>query len=439
MESAIITALIIFFLILPPLLSAWYEVWIIAAAAALAMASKFLLAWKKQHLTNPAAVGLVLVSVLFYFFPDLGYFQSTWWIGKPELFIPLLLAGSVVVYKIRKWTPVVTFLSLAFVLFIFEEWRFDGVSSTELAGFWWSGPSLFLAFFMLTEPFTMPPSKRLQIGYGAVTAFLSQTTLFAPFRITPELALVVANALYYPSTLRQKLILPLARIREVATGTFEFSFQKPINLRFRAGQYLEWMLPHTKPDNRGTRRYFTISSAPADPLIQIVVRFGEHMSSFKQALLAMKNGETIIASQLAGDFVLPANTKHPVACIAGGIGVTPFLSQIDHMQVSNVPKHDMVLLYCNNTRSDIAYKDWLQSSAGTMPLRVVHVLAKEKVPGFEHGYLTAEIITRQVPDYASRVWYLSGPPGMVNAYSKLLRELGVSRFSIHRDFFPGLA
>jgi ferredoxin-NADP reductase len=292
---------------------------------------------------------------------------------------------------------------------------------------------------MLTEPFTMPPTKRLQVGYGVLVGFLSQTIMFAEyFPMTPELALVIGNAVFFASTMKRKLVLPLAHVRTVAKETYEFAFQKPLTLRFRAGQYLEWMLPHKDADNRGVRRYFTIASAPSDPLLRITVRIGEGCSSFKRALKELKTGDEVIASQLAGDFVLPADSSK-IAMVAGGIGITPFLSQVDHMQVGNVQKHDSVLFYCNNTAAEIAYHDRLQAATAAMPFKLIHVLAKEEIAPYEHGFLTADIIKKHAPDYLARTWYLSGPPGMVNAYTKLLRGMGVKRRSIKKDFFPGLA
>jgi ferredoxin-NADP reductase/Na+-translocating ferredoxin:NAD+ oxidoreductase RnfD subunit len=438
-ESAFITALILFFLIIPAQLSDIGSSWVIALVTFVAILSKFVFAWRKQHIANPAAIGVVLVALAYSVFPIPGYFESTWWIGRIELFVPLLIAGVAVVTKIRKWTPVLSFLAVAFVVYLFEEWRFGADVMSRAGSFWFAGPGLFLAFFMLTEPFTMPPTKKLQLVYGAFVGFISQTTLFLPFlKMTPEFALVVGNLVMYPSTLKRKLILPLVSSVEVAKNTYEFAFAKPAGLKFEAGQYLEWMLPHTKSDNRGIRRYFTISSGPSDTLLRVAVRFADTVSTYKSVMRDMKVGDTIIASQLAGDFVLPKDLEQKVALIAGGIGVTPFLSQIDEM-VTQKSVRSTVLFYCNNTVEEIAYKDKLAAAAEVIPLTVVNVLAKEEVPGYETGYVTKELIKKYVPDYVSVKWYLSGPPGMVNAYSALLREVGVPEKNIKRDFFPGLA
>ena len=93
MESAVITALILHFLLLPAQITDLRDSWIIAAVAALAVLSKFVFAWHKQHIANPAALGLVLMALIYHVFDLPGYFESSWWIGRPELFLPLLIAG----------------------------------------------------------------------------------------------------------------------------------------------------------------------------------------------------------------------------------------------------------------------------------------------------------------------------------------------------------
>lgn len=439
-ESALITALLAFFLVMPPLASKlWVGLLPILGVVFLAITSKFVLVWKKQHIFNPVAVGSVLLMLMYYFVPSLGFYESAWWPGQPEFFIPLVFLGSLVMIKTRSWWLVVSFLLSALAVLLLETWRFDYDFSQRFLAFWLSGPSLFLAFFMLTEPFTLPPTRKLRIWYGVLVGVLSQTMLLAAFvKMTPELALVFGNLVFYFWTLRHKLILPLVEKKELAKGTFEFAFEKPAGVRWRAGQYLEWMLPHQHSDNRGIRRYFTIASVPEDKLIRIGVRIGEEISSYKTKLKDLAVDEEIIASQLAGDFVLPKNPSEKLAFIAGGIGITPFVSQLEEMEMGK-KQFDTVLFFGNNTRAEVAYFDKLKTLETKLPLKIVFILAKEEVVGFETGFVTAEMVKKHTPDFLERTWYLSGPPIMVRNYSQVLRDLGVSRWRIKKDFFPGLA
>ena len=454
-ESALITALIVHFLVIPAELSLLSDLWIVGAVAALSMISKYVVAWQGQHLLNPAAAGAVGLALVYTGAGNLGFtlspsfFETVWWLGTASLFIPVVIVGSLVVTKIRKWPMVLAFLGVGFLVFVFEDWRFGANVLTSYERYWFAGPSLFLAFFMLTEPFTTPPTKRLQLGYGALVGLVASIAwpsitiapeLVLPIKMTPELALVIGNIAFWPSTLRRKLILPLQSVRQLADHTYEYIFTKPVGLRFRAGQYLEWMLPHTQPDSRGVRRYFTIASSPTESVVRLALRtVPEGSSSYKAKLATLQPGDTIIASQLAGDFLLPKDPATKLGFIAGGIGMTPFRSHIQYMADTGAA-HDTMLFYCNNTRADIAYADEFLAASERMPLRVVHVIAKETVePPYETGFIDVAMLERHTPDYRERTWYLSGPPGMVNAYETMLTKAGVPTKRIVKDFFPGLA
>lgn len=428
-ESAVITALILFFLALPE--SDVFSNWPIVAAVTIGIASKYIVAYKKQHFINPAAFGAAALSVT-------GLYTFSWWAANPVLFVPLVVVGVLVVMKVRKWVPVLAFVGVSLIIYTAESISYGDALTSSLKTFFLSWPTLFLAFFMLTEPFTMPSRKDSQFLYGGVVGFLSNTTMFASFiSITPELALVIANLAMMPWRLRQKLHMPLIARNTIANNTYEFVFKKPKGLNFLAGQYLEWMLPHTERDQKGVRRYFTIASSPTEADVRVSMKIMDAPSSFKKTLLQLDQNAVMIASQLAGDFVLPKDTSKKLGFIAGGIGVTPFRSHLKYMIDSN-NNFDTVLYYANNAIADIAYTEFFKNVATTLRLEIIHVISKESVSApFESGYLNAEIIKRRTPDYKERTWYISGPPGMVAASVRELQILGIPQRHIKKDFFPG--
>jgi len=448
-ESALITALILFFLVVPD--ADLIDNWILALATALAILSKYFIVYRKQHIFNPVATGAVLVAfgVLIYNLfvtNDVSSDLFQWWVANPTLFWPLVILGSLVVFKIRRWPMVLACIGSGLVLFTVEGWfRFDASPLDSIELFLMSFPVLFLAFFMLTEPFTTPPTRNVQIVYGVIVGVLSSTILFAGwFPMTPELALIIGNTFAYTYRIRRKLFLKLQSKRNIATDTWEFTFSKPEGFSFTAGQYVEWMLPHEKVDSRGPRRYFTIASSPTESVVRLAMKIvpkdsDMRSSTYKNALMEMDEGEQIIVSQLAGDFVLPKDTSAKLGFIAGGIGVTPFSSHLSWMQDSG-KEYNTRLYYCCNTMAELAFFDQFTKLGETMPVVTIPVIAREDVqPPNERGFVTKEMLARRTPDYKERVWYVSGPPGMVNAYKKLLKEAGVPRKQIKTDFFPGLA
>ncbi len=428
-ESAVITALILFFLALPE--ENIFDTWPLAAAVAIGVASKYILAYKKQHFLNPAAFGAAALSLT-------GFYTFSWWIANPVMFIPLVMCGVLVVMKVRKWIPVLAFVAVSFAIYLAESASYGTRGIEAIQTFFLSWPTLFLAFYMLTEPFTMPAEKGQQFLYGGIVGFLSNTSLFVGVvSFSPELALVVANAIMVPSRLQQKLFLVLEEKRLIAKDTYEFVFKKPLGFSFKAGQYLEWMLPHQNPDSKGIRRYFTIASSPTEDRVRVAMKITEASSSYKNMMKSLDVAHPLIASQLAGDFLLPNDREVKLGFVAGGIGVTPFRSHVKYM-IDSGKTHDTALYYCVNTTNEIAYQElWADAAAGFV-FSFVPVVAKETVAApVEQGYVTAEIIQRRTPDYLQRTWYISGPPGMVNAYKKLLKEMGVKGSRIKTDFFPG--
>jgi glycine betaine catabolism B len=299
----------------------------------------------------------------------------------------------------------------------------------------------FFAFVMLTEPLTAPPNRARRIFYGALVGLL-----FAPnihiwsFYFTPELALLIGNAFSYIASPKGRFMLVLAGTEMAAKDIYDFVFTPDRNFSFLPGQYLEWTLGHHYPDNRGNRRYFTIASSPTENNIRLGVKFYPQSSTFKRALASMKIGDKISTSHLAGSFVLPKDPNAKLAFVAGGIGVTPFRAMIQCL-LDKKEVRPIVMLYSNRMAEDVAYREVFDRAKGELGIKTVYALTAEKaqVPGMYNGSVDAGLIKREIPDYQERIFYLSGPRAMVEKFKKTLRGMGVSRFKIKSDFFPGFA
>lgn len=418
-ESTPITALILFFIMTPAVSGPAAAV--LAAAAALAVASKYFLAPDGHHIANPAAVGAMLLGFL-------GFGFATWWVGSPWFLVPTLLLGAAVTRKVRHVGPVIVCLAVALVAAVVENfWFGDGTALSEIIlQTLVSGPLIFFATIMLTEPETAAPTRRGRLLVaGLVGVLLSVSFRFGPIFSSPELALVLGNLVAYTQSLRRRLTLVLKEKRLIARDIWEFIFVPigPLPV-WRPGQYLELTMPHRETDARGTRRYFTIASASSEGVITLGIKFSEPSSTWKRALGALAPGARVAGGAIAGDFVLPTNAHQPLGFLAGGIGVTPFRSMVKDL-VSRNESRDAVLIYAARSEADLAYRDlwsavdWLRTTYATA------------------GPLTAEDITRAAPDCVARRWYLSGPDGMVRMYTAFLRELGVPRRAIVTDYFPG--
>lgn len=432
-ESGAITALILFFLMIPS--DDVRGLGAIALAGLIATASKYVIAYRKRHLFNPAAIGALMAGLV------VG-FGAIWWVGTPILLPFVAVLGVLVARKIRR-THLFVVGALACIASVIIVQLVLGTVSTgqelwflvrQLFGSW---PVIFFCSIMLTEPATTPPKKTLQIVYAVmVGALFGLPVHLGPLYMSPELALLIGNLFSYLVSSKERVMLRVRQVTEVAKDTYHISFNSSQKLHFEPGQYLEWTLPHRNPDSRGNRRYFTIASAPGEDLA-IGVKIIDQASSFKRALKALGSDGVMSAAQLAGDFVLPKNVATPLVFIAGGIGVTPFRSMIAHM-VAQGEKRDIILLYACATPPDFAYLDLFQQ-AEILGLRVVCIAATaDNGWAGRTGRLEEALLKTEVPDFAQRHFYLSGPPGMVDAGRGLLKKLGVARSRVTTDYFPGL-
>jgi ferredoxin-NADP reductase len=192
-----------------------------------------------------------------------------------------------------------------------------------------------------------------------------------------------------------------------------------------------------RTDIRGNRRTFSIATAPGEDEIHIATKFSAKSSSYKQTLLDLSPGDLIMAGQLAGDFVMPQDPSKKLVFIAGGIGITPFVSMVRTI-IKTKQKRDIVLLYLISAPGEYCYQR-LWQVATRFGIRVIPIVSDKNDKSWKgrSGYLTEAILKAETPDYEKRRYYISGPPGLVENYTKLLRSFGISYNQIVTDHFSG--
>lgn len=427
-ESSYITAFILF-LILPPPTSVTTGI-IVALGAVLAMASKFILNIRRKHIFNPAAFGSLALGLG-------GLMYPTWWIGSAIMLPAVAIVGLLIVRKTRRFDIFLTFLVVALAGIVGVGMYYQSTFVEVIKSAFTSWPLIFFGTIMLTEPLTSPPVRKLRMVYAVVVGLLFSI----PFHIgsvysTPEMALVIGNIFSYIVSPKQKLILALKEKIQLAPMVYDFVFAPNEKMAFTAGQYMEWTLAHSKSDTRGIRRFFTIASAPTENEIHLGVKMAKESSTFKKALLNLNAGDKLIAGQLSGDFTLPKDKSKKIVAVAGGVGITPFRSMVKEM-IDTGDKRDLVLFYMSADPAEFVYKDILNAGQ-VVGVKTVYVLSgSSSAWQGKTGFLTADLVKAEVPDFQDRIYYLSGPPAMVKAYKKLLLSMGISRTAIKTDYFPG--
>ena len=213
-------------------------------------------------------------------------------------------------------------------------------------------------------------------------------------------------------------------------GVFSFLFQASRQLNWKAGQYLAYTLQHPNPDNRGAKRYFTIASAPFEKEIMLTMRVeSKKGSSFKKALMKLAEGDIVDAEGPNGSFVIE-NPSQEFVFIAGGIGITPFRAILLDLDHKKIPIKG-TLLYSNPTPKP-AYQEELDELSAKHPKFNLRYIV-------EPSRVTPKTLQEFIPDLSKKLFYLSGPPAMMQAIENMLRELLVPSSQIKEDYFIGYA
>lgn len=204
-------------------------------------------------------------------------------------------------------------------------------------------------------------------------------------------------------------------------------------LEYRAGQFL---YATVKIDGQDATHRFSISSSPTEPgYLEFTKRIT--LSPYSQRVAAMEPGDRARLRGPGGSFVLDDGVKH-IAYVTGGIGIAPVRSMLVYMRDKGLDL-DVVLLYANRTVDDILFRPELDDLARLPGIRIEHVLEDDPSRdwGGRTGVIDRLVISNLIPDYARRLFYLSGPPGVVSTAAAYLRELGVPKAQLKKENFAG--
>lgn len=232
----------------------------------------------------------------------------------------------------------------------------------------------------------------------------------------------------------------LQRREEVALGTMAFHFDQPAGFGFKPGQAIELAL--ADPAVAGTdnaRHAFSVVSAPHQNELVVTTRMRD--SPFKNALARLPVGGSAEIDGPFGSLTLHNKADRPAVFIAGGIGITPFISMLRHATFAALP-HRIVLLYSNRRPEEAAFLGELQRLEGENPnFRLVATMTRmqeSRLPWIgETGKIDAALLKRVTAGLANPVCYVAGPPALVAAMRSALEAAGFDGDDIRSEEFYG--
>jgi len=372
------------------------------------------------------AVGLNLAYV---FHRNMGIFAAALLLTHPLLLAAGGLGGNFLIKWDVPWYIWLARLALVFLLILvtvsllwdrlglkFETWRL---------GHDVSGPVILVLVFVHSwyagGDLTLLPLKILWVAF-----------------ISLAVVLYTYHRLVRPRLLRRRPY-QVTEVRQEVPRVWTLSFAPPPGqprFEFLPGQW-QFLTLYRGRGLPVEEHHFTISSSPAEPDF--------HTSTIKEVGdFTATIGQTRAGDQavIHGPFGRFSHILHPQArdlvFIAGGIGITPLMSNLRHMRDTGSDK-EVLLLYANSTPEDIVFREELaQMEAAKKPrLRVVHIISR---PGpdwtGEKGRLDRQKLQRLCGDRLDRsTFFLSGPPGLVAAMVIILEDLGVEPSRLSVEYF----
>jgi ferredoxin-NADP reductase len=247
-----------------------------------------------------------------------------------------------------------------------------------------------------------------------------------------------------PSMKKTAFEVALKDKKQIAEGTFAFTFEKPNGFHFRAGQHVRMTLidpPET--DSEGNSRFFSLASSPQEKDLLIAMRMRD--TAFKRVMEGMQSGDKVLIEILQdvphGAFELHDDASKPAVFLIGGIGIVPAFSMIKDA-IERKLTHRIFLFYSNRRPEDAPFLDEFENLAkqnASFQLVATMTQTQKSAKSWqgETGHINGSMITKYVGDLQSPIYYIAGLPEMATAMKKLLTDSGVNEDRIRAEEFTG--
>ncbi|MFA6424523.1 MAG: ferric reductase-like transmembrane domain-containing protein [Candidatus Magasanikbacteria bacterium] len=211
--------------------------------------------------------------------------------------------------------------------------------------------------------------------------------------------------------------------------TFTIVVKPEKKLNFKAGQFCFLRINKNKLH---ARHPFSMSSAPQDHNLQFTIKMA---GRFTDTASKINKGDEILTDGPFGRFIEKGDKKNLVF-IAGGVGITPFMSIIRDHVIQNNPRK-ITLLYGSKTTEDVIFKNELNNIKNDW-FKVVHVLSEDQTTPapYEHGRIDENLIKKYISNFSNSLFYICGPEEMKSSVIQTLLNNGVDKKDIiFEDFF----
>ena len=213
-------------------------------------------------------------------------------------------------------------------------------------------------------------------------------------------------------------------VTKITHDVVQIIAEKPADYLFVPGQATDVSI--NKKEWKDKKNPFTFTSLPDNDYLEFTIKTYPSHHGVTNELLNLRKEDELILGDVFGEI----NYQGEGLFIAGGAGVTPFISILRYLESKN-EMGDNKLLFANKTRGDIILEDEFKKLLGN---KLVNILSEEKVEGCIKGHITKDLIRKHC-NIAKSYFYVCGPPPMMDAVEKMLGELNVNKKLIVKEAF----
>lgn len=216
----------------------------------------------------------------------------------------------------------------------------------------------------------------------------------------------------------------ITSIDYVTHNVLKIVTEKPKGYSFVPGQATEIAINKIAWENE--RRPFTFTCLPGDDFLEFTIKTYPSHKGVTNELLQLKPGDELILHEVFGTI----RYQGEGVFIAGGAGVTPFISIFKSLRSKN-ELGDNKLIFANKARIDIILEQEFTKLLGR---KFINILSDEKAEGYANGYINEEFLKINISDLKKRI-YLCGPDPMMDSIEKQLLNIGIDASLIVKEQF----
>lgn len=214
-------------------------------------------------------------------------------------------------------------------------------------------------------------------------------------------------------------IVKIQSIKHINHDVLQIVTEKPEEFNFIPGQATHISI--NEPDWKEKKNPFTFTCLPEDDFLEFTIKTYPEHKGVTNEILKLRIDDELILHDVFGSIAY----KGEGVFIAGGAGITPFISIFRDLESKNeIGKNK--LIFANKLKKDIILKDEFEDTLGR---NFVNILSDEQVEEYAQGQITEDFLKEYINNFTKHV-YVCGPPPMMEAVLEQLSNLGVSKNAI---------